>query len=184
MDWCVSYFSMYFFLAKTDIICYYIENVCFCEVIMKSNLLAKLLISVCLCLVAAFTFTACKDKEIYANHSDFESYPEYWNSFNQEAGEIYIPDAGGNSVDSASSNTSSGASGSSDSSKDTDITSSDDYTAYFEDDEISNENNNGTSSNGSEETSSENDTSSDSGSGGSDTPSSGESTNQGPLVLF
>lgn len=63
---------------------------------MKSKLLAKLLFTVCLCLATAFIFTACKDKEIYANHSDFESYPEYWNSFNSNTGDIYLPDTDGN----------------------------------------------------------------------------------------
>ncbi len=57
---------------------------------MKLNLLAKLLIAVCLCLITALTFVACKDKEIYAESSDFESYPDYWNDFNDDNGDIYV----------------------------------------------------------------------------------------------
>ena len=56
---------------------------------MKSKLPAKILIAVCLCLITALTFTACKDKDIFADSSDFESYPEYWNNFNDE---IFVPD--------------------------------------------------------------------------------------------
>ena len=83
---------------------------------MKSNLIAKVLIAVCLCLITALTFTACKDKEIYAESSDFESYPDYWNDFNEDSGELYVPD---NNVDS-----------------DSDDTVSEDWTANFiEDDE-------------------------------------------------
>lgn len=57
---------------------------------MKSNLPAKLLITVCLCLITALTFVACKDKDIYAESSDFESYPDYWNDFNNDNGDIYV----------------------------------------------------------------------------------------------
>ena len=58
--------------------------------ILKSNLPAKLLIAVCLCLITALTFVACKDKDIYAESSDFESYPDYWNDFNNDNGDIYV----------------------------------------------------------------------------------------------
>lgn len=142
---------------------------------MKSKLLAKLLFTVCLCLATAFIFTACKDKEIYANHSDFESYPEYWNSFNNNTGDIYVPDTDGNNVNDNTSGTSSGVSGTSGSAADT---SSDDYTANFEDDEISNDNssNNGTSNNNNNN----GETSSDNG----NVSSNSEGTHQAPLIPF
>lgn len=70
---------------------------------MKSNLLTKLLIVLCLCLITALTFTACKDKEIYAETSDFESYPDYWNDFNKDNGELYVPDNSDNSGSNGSS---------------------------------------------------------------------------------
>ena len=54
---------------------------------MKSKLSIKLLITACLCAVALLTFTACKDKSIYAEKEDFESYPEYWNAFNESTPE-------------------------------------------------------------------------------------------------
>lgn len=57
---------------------------------MKSNLSIKLIIAICLSFVLALTFTACKDKEIYAESSDFESYPEYWNDFNEDHGDLYV----------------------------------------------------------------------------------------------
>lgn len=56
---------------------------------MKSKLFLKIFIAVCLCAIVAFAFTACKDKEIYAESSDFESYPDYWNDFNEE---MYVPE--------------------------------------------------------------------------------------------
>lgn len=80
---------------------------------MKTNLSAKFFIAICLCLIAALTFTACKDKEIYAESSDFESYPDYWNDFNDEPDDIYVPDNNSNTGD----------------------TSSDDWTANFDDDD-------------------------------------------------
>ena len=60
---------------------------------MKSNLSAKLIIAIFLCLIMALTFTACRDKEIYAESSDFESYPDYWNDFNEDHGDLYVPDS-------------------------------------------------------------------------------------------
>ena len=57
---------------------------------VKSNIFAKIFIAICILLVAALTFTACKDKTIYAENSDFESYPDYWNDFNN--GDLYVPE--------------------------------------------------------------------------------------------
>ena len=60
------------------------------------NTITKLSVVLCLILVSALTFTACREKSVYAENSDFESYPEYWNSFNDSSddteGEIYLPD--------------------------------------------------------------------------------------------
>ena len=56
---------------------------------MKSKFRAKLFMVLCLCLIAVFSFTACKDKAIYAEPDDFESYPDYWNDFNDE---MIVPD--------------------------------------------------------------------------------------------
>ena len=140
---------------------------------MKSKLLAKLLCTVCLCLATAFIFTACKDKEIYANHSDFESYPEYWNSFNSNTGDIYLPDTDGNNDKGNASGTSSAVSGTSGNVSDT---SSDDYTANFDDDEISNN----SGSNSSTSNSSNGETSSDNG----NVSSNSEGTHQAPLIQF
>lgn len=57
------------------------------------NTITKLSVVLCLILVSALTFTACREKSVYAENSDFESYPEYWNSFNDSSddteGEIY-----------------------------------------------------------------------------------------------
>lgn len=74
---------------------------------MKSNLFVKILIAVCLCSIAVFTFTACRDKEVYAESSDFESYPEYWNGFNSDSGDIYIPDNNSTSGIGSTNNSSS-----------------------------------------------------------------------------
>lgn len=66
---------------------------------MKRNISARLLIAACLCLIMLLTFTACKDEEVFAETSDFESYPDYWNDFNDTEDDIYIP----NSSDSTGS---------------------------------------------------------------------------------
>lgn len=73
---------------------------------MKTTLLIKLMIVLSLCLAVLFAFTACKDDEIYAGSDDFESYPDYWNDFNEDSGDIYIPDTNSNlaSDNNASSN--------------------------------------------------------------------------------
>ena len=55
---------------------------------MKSKLFLKIFIAVCLCAILALAFTACKDKEIYAESSDFESYPDYWNDFNENTNDV------------------------------------------------------------------------------------------------
>lgn len=57
---------------------------------MKTKLF-KLTIVLSLCLAIIFVFTACKDKEIYAGSDDFQSYPEYWNDFNDDSGDITVP---------------------------------------------------------------------------------------------
>lgn len=106
---------------------------------MKLNLAAKLIIVFCLCLVVLLAFTACRDKEIYAESSDFESYPEFWNDFNDgSTGDIFIPDpeissaiTSGDDSGSESSNTSS----SGDEISSNTATESEDYTANFGDDD-------------------------------------------------
>lgn len=94
---------------------------------MKSNLFAKLSIVFCLCLITVFVFASCKEKEVYANNSDFESYPEYWNSFNEDTtGDVYVPDTDDSSKGNVSSTSSE------QSSSDPDFG---DYEANFEEDE-------------------------------------------------
>lgn len=116
-DLCALYFKNIIFSLQKKTICAIIKKMfVFVRDIMKSNLPAKIFIAVCLCLVTALTFTACKDKEIYAESSDFESYPDYWNDFNEDNGELYVPD----------NDDISGSSGSS---------SEEDWTANFIDDE-------------------------------------------------
>lgn len=59
---------------------------------MKQNRTMRLIIAFCMCLVMSLAFTACKDEEVYAGSSDFESYPDYWNDFNDDTAEdIYVP---------------------------------------------------------------------------------------------
>lgn len=62
---------------------------------MKANIMAKIFIALCLTLILLLTFSACKDKEIFAETSDFESYPDDWNNFNEDSGEdsddIFVP---------------------------------------------------------------------------------------------
>lgn len=94
-----------------------------CGIKMKS--LFRVLAVLILCLSVLFTFTACKDDEIYAGSDDFESYPDYWNGFNEDSGDIYLPD-----TNSTASGTAQGSGDSDDSN-----VSSDDYTANFTDDE-------------------------------------------------
>ena len=99
---------------------------------MKTKLAIKLLVVTSLCLAALLLFTACKDDEIYAGSEDFQSYPEYWNDFNNNTGDIYIPDT--NST--TSGNSKPDENGSNDSSNTSSDVSSDDFTANFiEDDE-------------------------------------------------
>lgn len=106
---------------------------------MKSNLVTKLIIVFCLCVVFLLAFTACKDKEIYAESSDFESYPEFWNDFNDDStGDIFVPDLDANSTitsDDDNSTDSSNASSSGDASSSNNATESDDFTANFGDDD-------------------------------------------------
>lgn len=84
--------------------CYYIKNVCFARCWrLKSNLLIKCLTAICLCAVFALTFTACRDKEVFADTSDFESYPEYWNDFNDD---IYVPNNSNSTTNNSSGNSS------------------------------------------------------------------------------
>ena len=58
---------------------------------MKTTLFIKLMMVFMLCIAVLFAFTACKEDEIYAGSEDFESYPDYWNDFNDDSGDIYIP---------------------------------------------------------------------------------------------
>ncbi len=59
---------------------------------MKIKSLLRLIVVLALCLSVLCVFTACKDDEIYAGSDDFQSYPDYWNDFNDDSGDIYIPD--------------------------------------------------------------------------------------------
>ena len=61
--------------------------------VMK-KIVAKISFVVCLLSMVALLFTACSEKDIYAENSDFESYPDYWNSFNQNTtgDDLYIVD--------------------------------------------------------------------------------------------
>ncbi len=99
---------------------------------MKSNLPTKLIITMCLCFVVSLTFVACKDKEVFAESSDFESYPEYWNDFNDE---IFVPDTS-DGITGDNNQTSDG----SDSSSNDNTTSSEyeDWTANITDDDDEN----------------------------------------------
>ena len=153
--------------------------------VMKSNLSAKLFIAISFCLILMLAFTACKDKEIYAESSDFESYPDYWNDFNNNTGDIYIP----NTQNSSSSNSEGSNSSNSD-----EQTSSEDWTANFTDDE---EDDNTSSAVDTDKDGTPDDTDSDDDNDGvtddKDSDDDGDGTpddeenkygNQGPLVFF
>ena len=87
---------------------------------MKTKLLVKFIVVLSLCLAVCFVFTACKDDEIYAGSDDFQSYPDYWNDFNDDSGDIYIPNT--DKVTSGDTQNSDG---------DSSNTSSEDFTANF-----------------------------------------------------
>lgn len=143
-----------------------------CEGIVIKNTITKLSVVLCLILVSALTFTACREKSVYAENSDFESYPEYWNSFNDSSddteGEIYLPDRTDttNNVESSAED----KTNSSTSTEDTEA-SSDDPTANFTEDEDDTTNSSSSSSSGDSSSS-------------SSSSSSGSSTNQGPAWHF
>lgn len=144
---------------------------------MKSNLPAKFLITVCVCVLMVLTFSACKDREVYANKSDFESYPEYWNSFNEDTtGDIFVPDD--NKSNTAS--TSSGNSSSTDNTNNADTPDDDggDYTANFEG---GNTDNNSELTSGSQSSDTDSDNT-NSNPNGSDSDSNGD--RNGPIVIF
>lgn len=130
-----------------------------------------------LCLLLTLTFAACKEKDIYAESSDFQSYPDYWNSFNQN-GDVIIPKKEENTT--AEPGTTSNSDGSASNSTVTDgnssaDASSDDWMANFTSDDITDD---GSTPSGSENgESSEPETNPDS----SKDDTSG---NQGPLVFF
>ncbi len=135
---------------------------------MKTKLFLKILIAVCLCSVIALTFTACKDKEVFAESSDFESHPDDWNNFNNN-GDIIIPNAQNDA--SSTSNGTDSSTNTGDTPSD-DVNSDDPY-ANFEDGEL-----------GSDDSSSD-PIFSEPSSDDSDTSSgTGTTTNQGPLVHF
>ena len=85
---------------------------------MKTKSLLRLIVVLALCLSVLCVFTACKDDEIYAGSDDFQSYPEYWNNFNDDSGDLYIP----NDTNSSSNNSD-------------DETSSEDFTVNFTEDD-------------------------------------------------
>ena len=65
---------------------------------MKTKLLLKLIIVLSLCLAVLLVFASCKDKEIYAGSDDFQSYPEYWNDFNNDdSGDLILPNGSNSS---------------------------------------------------------------------------------------
>ncbi len=139
---------------------------------MKTKLFLKILIAVCLCSVIALTFTACKDKEVFAESSDFESHPDDWNNFNNN-GDIIIPNA-----QNDASSTTGGTDNSTGTNTDTGDTSSDDVNsddpyANFEDDEF-----------GSDDSSSDPSFSEPSTDDSNTSSETGTTTNQGPLVHF
>lgn len=149
--------------------------------VMK-KIVTKISFVVCLLSMVALLFTACSEKDIYAENSDFESYPDYWNSFNQNTtgDDLYIVDpsdkttiAGDNSAESGSD-------------KDTSSNTSsevEDWTANFVDDEDNDDNSNDNSNN----SNSSNDNGNGNGNGnGSSIPDDEENKNgnQGPLVFF
>lgn len=150
--------------------------------VMKKTV-SKISFVICLLSMVALLFTACSEKDIYAENSDFESYPDYWNSFNQNTtgDDLYIVDpsdktttAGDNSAESGSD-------------KDTSSNTSsevEDWTANFVDDEDNNNNNNDNDN----DNSNDNDNNSNDNGNGNDSsiPDNEENknSNQGPLVFF
>lgn len=153
------------------------------------NTITKLSVVLCLILVSALTFTACREKSIYAENSDFESYPEYWNSFNSNAhdtnGEIYLPETDGvttdnNSVsaeDKANSNVSAEDKTNSSALTANNETSSDDPMVNFTDDEDD-------ITDSSDSSGSDNSSSEDKDNSSSDSSSSGTLSNQGPIYII
>lgn len=139
------------------------------------NFYKKVLFLLCLLLITAFA--GCKEKAIYAENSDFQSYPDYWNSFNQNSnGDVYIPNGKDNTTTEAA-NTSESTSGSNTGTdnKSSADTSSDDWTANFGSDDMTDNSS----------TSGDNNSSADnSGSDNGDTSKDNSSGNQGPLVFF
>ena len=91
---------------------------------MKTTVFVKLITVLTLCIAVLFAFTACKEDEIYAGSEDFESYPDYWNDFNEDSGDIYIPDKNNSTGD-----------GNSSSNGDTTSSEVEDWTANFDEDE-------------------------------------------------
>ena len=87
-----------------QIVCYHIKKFVFVRDNMKTTLFIKLMMVFMLCIAVLFAFTACKEDEIYAGSEDFESYPDYWNDFNDDSGDIYIPDTNSPAGDGNSSN--------------------------------------------------------------------------------
>ncbi len=86
---------------------------------MSNRPFLKIFLAACLCAVFLLAFAACKEKQVFADSDDFESYPEYWNDFNDNNGDIYIPNSNNSQTNS------------------TDDTNSDDPNANFDDDDES-----------------------------------------------
>lgn len=154
---------------------------------MKTKLLVKLMVVLSLCLAVLFVFTACKDDVIYAGSDDFQSYPEYWNDFNDDdSGDIILPNGNASNTEtpgedpnanftpddeddtSSDSNTSSETDADKDTDKDTDNDGTPDSTDPDDD-------NDGTDD--SEDTDDDND-------GTPDSEEKPDYGNQGPLVFF
>ncbi len=134
---------------------------------MKSKMFLKVFIAICLCAILALTFTACKDKQVFAESSDFESYPDDWNNFNTN-GDLVIPNT-------TSGNTT-GAGGTNDNGNLEDDTPSDDPYANYDDGEID------PNGSGGDNSSSEPDTPSIFEPSSSESPQA--NTNQGPFVAL
>lgn len=152
---------------------------------MRNSVFFKILFVVCISVLLLCTFTACKDKDVFAGDSDFDSYPDYWNDFNSK-GDIFIPDA-------VNGNTNSDKNGSN---ADGDKVNSDedgDYTANFTDDDDdltinSKSDKNDSKDNNSSKDNDSKDNTTDNSSSGSDNDnnvsSKTDNTNQGPFVPF
>lgn len=155
---------------------------------MKSNLFLKIFIAVCLCAILALTFTACNDKQIFAESSDFDTYPDDWNGFNNN-GDIFIPNIDDSNTDNntnsdindntsnknnnSSNNNDSNANNNSNINNNT-ATSSEDYTANFDDGEFGEDSSNESTPSLHEPTTSDKDNSSQ----------NSTITNQGPVWFF